>query len=289
MNDLRKRFNRWCLKNRNKGLRNLMLVIAIGNLVTYFLSVIDPSKAVYSLLCFSRSAILKGQLWRLVTYVFTYLLDTSGVSFFLSAISLFCYYQFGKILEGAWGPFRFNLYYLVGVLLNDIFALIFGWTCTATDLNLSLFLAIATLAPESQVLLFFIIPIKMKWLAWVYLGFTVFNVVTFFGYGPQYFLWLMPIVPLLNYFLFFGKDVRNVLPAFLTSGKAHPGASRSKPNQNWASSYQQKNTQPAYRHKCAVCGRTDTQYPDLEFRYCSKCNGFYCYCIDHINNHEHII
>ncbi|MCQ2421052.1 MAG: rhomboid family intramembrane serine protease [Clostridia bacterium] len=286
MQELRKRFDRWCLKNRNKGIRNLMLVIAIGNLITYFLSSIDPSRVVYSFLCFSRSAILRGQIWRLFTYVFTYLLDARGISFLLAAVSLFCYYQFGKILEQIWGSFRFNLYYLTGILLNDIFSLIFGWSCTATDLNLSLFLAVATIAPEAQVLLFFILPIKMKWMAWVYLGFTVFNVLQLFSYGPLYFLWLAPIVPLLNYILFFGKDIRNVLPDFLRTKPRR--SSQSRPNANWASSYQQKNAKPAYRHKCTVCGRTDTQYPNLEFRYCSKCSGFYCYCIDHINNHEHI-
>lgn len=288
MNNLRKRFDRWCAKNRNMGIRNLMLIIAIGNLVIYFLSSIDPSGVVYNWLYFSRSAILRGQVWRLFTYVFTYLLDTTGISFFLAAVSLFCYYQFGKIIESIWGPFRFNLYYLAGVILNDIFAMFFGWPCTATHLNLSLFLAFATLIPESNVLLFFVIPLKAKWLAWVYLGFTVYNVIQLLGLGPLYFLWLMPIVPLLNYFLFFGKNVRNVLPDFLKSGKVRTGASRSKPNKSWTSSYQQKNAQPTYRHKCTVCGRTDAEYPDLEFRYCSKCNGFYCYCIDHINNHAHI-
>ena len=90
MNELRKRFERFFLKNRDKGIPNLMLVIAIGNLAVYVFSLIDPSNLVYSYLCFSRAAILKGQVWRLVTYVFTYLLDTRGWSFFLSLVSLFC-------------------------------------------------------------------------------------------------------------------------------------------------------------------------------------------------------
>ena len=80
MNELRKRFERFFLKNRDKGIPNLMLVIAIGNLAVYVFSLIDPSNLVYSYLCFSRAAILKGQVWRLVTYVFTYLLDTRGWS-----------------------------------------------------------------------------------------------------------------------------------------------------------------------------------------------------------------
>ena len=167
MKDLRRRFERFCLKNRNKGISNLMLVIAIGNLAVYVLSLIDPSNVVYRYLCFSRSAILHGQVWRLVSYIFTYLLDTRGWSFFLAAVSLFCYYQFGRILESYWGAFRSNLYYLTGILLTDLAALLLGSGADAGALNLSLFLAVATIAPEAKVLLFFVIPIKMKYMAWV--------------------------------------------------------------------------------------------------------------------------
>ena len=99
MKDLRRRFERFCLKNRGKGIPNLMLVIAIGNLAVYALSYIDPSNIVYSYLCFSRSAILRGQVWRLFSYIFTYLNDVRGAGLLLAAVSLFCYYQFGKILE----------------------------------------------------------------------------------------------------------------------------------------------------------------------------------------------
>ena len=176
MKDLRRRFERFCLKNRGKGIPNLMLVIAIGNLAVYALSYIDPSNIVYSYLSFSRSAILRGQVWRLFSYIFTYLNDVRGAGLLLAAVSLFCYYQFGKILESYWGSFRFNLYYLTGLVLTDLAAMLLGAGADATALNLSLFLAVATIAPEAKVLLFFFIPIKMKYMAWVYLGFTVLNV-----------------------------------------------------------------------------------------------------------------
>ncbi len=292
MKDLRRRFERFCLKNRNKGIPNLMLVIAIGNLAVYVLSLIDPSNVVYRYLCFSRSAILQGQVWRLVSYIFTYLLDTRGWSFFLAAVSLFCYYQFGRILESYWGAFRFNLYYLTGVLLTDLAALLLGSGADAGALNLSLFLAVATIAPEAKVLLLFVIPIKMKYMAWVYLGFTAVNIFTYLQlYSALTFYWLLPVVPLLNYFLFFGSDVRNILPDALRY-RQHKNyrttGTSARPNANWARGYQSKTGERPYRHKCTVCGRTDTEYPNLEFRYCSKCNGYYCYCIDHINNHVHI-
>ena len=213
MKDLRRRFERFCLKNRGKGIPNLMLVIAIGNLVVYALSRVDPSNIVYSYLCFSRSAILRGQVWRLFTYVFTYLNDTAGIYLFLAVVSLFCYYQFGKILESYWGPFRFNLYYLTGLLLTDLAALLLGSGADAAALNLSLFLAVATIAPEARVLLLFFIPLKMKYMAWVYLGGTVLSVFLYLRIAPFLsFYWLLPIVPLLNYLLFFGSDVKNILP-----------------------------------------------------------------------------
>ena len=286
MKDLRRRFERFCLKNRGKGIPNLMLVIAIGNLAVYALSYIDPSNIVYSYLCFSRSAILRGQVWRLFSYIFTYLNDVRGAGLLLAAVSLFCYYQFGKILESYWGTFRFNLYYLTGLVLTDLAAMLLGAGADASALNLSLFLAVATIAPEAKVLLFFFIPIKMKYMAWVYLGFTVLNVVSTYLSNPYSLAWLFPLLALLNYFLFFGSDIRNV---FTTSPRRKaPRQPHARPNPNWANGYQSKTGERPYRHKCTVCGRTDTEYPNLEFRYCSKCKGYYCYCIDHINNHVHI-
>ena len=309
MKELRRRFDRFCLKNRNKGIPNLMMVIGIGNVITYILSVIDPSHVVYSLLCFSPTKVLHGQVWRLFSYIFTYLLDASSWGVLLAAVSLYCCYQFGKILENYWGTLRFNLYYLVGLLMTDLAALLMGYPATASALNLSLFLAVATIAPDLRVYLMFILPLKLKYLAWVYLGVTAWNVVQMLlSYSLLRFYWLMPLVPLANYFLFFGKSCMNVLPGGNRVGarkfqfKRKSGGNSGNPN--WASKYRSASGRrpgsgnhgefkkvvdaPAYRHKCTVCGRTDVSNPELEFRYCSKCNGFYCYCQDHINNHVHI-
>lgn len=297
MENFRKNMERFFLKNRNKGLPNLMLYIAVGNLLVYVLSAIDPSYVVYSALRFSANAILHGQVWRLFTYVLTYMVDVSMSSLtgpLLGALSLFCYYQFGKILESYWGCFRFNMYYLAGIVLTDLVALLLGASVSSSALNLSLFLAVATIAPDAQVLLMFIIPLKFKYLAWFYLAITALNVVlSLIQGGLLSFAWLLQLVPLANYFLFFGKDFMNLFPRSWHSGRTyqtrqaspHAGA---RPNPNWANGYQGKNGERPYRHKCTVCGRTDTEYPNLEFRYCSKCKGYYCYCIDHINNHTHI-
>lgn len=292
MNELRRKWNRFLYNNANKGIPNLMLYISVGTLIVYFFTLIDPSNVLYRFLCFNRSAILHGQVWRLFTYIF--IPTSGGIWLFLL---LFAYYGIGRMVEAVWGTLKFNLFYLCGVLIMDIAGLILGRTATTYYLNLSLFLALATMYPDNKVLLMYIIPIKMKYLAWVYLAFTVFDVIRgdFFS-----------IFALLNYFIFFGKDCRNVLP-----GADHVGSRKFQfkrnsggGNPNWANKYRSATGRrpgsgnhgeykkvvdaPTYRHKCTVCGRTDVSNPELEFRYCSKCNGYYCYCQDHINNHVHI-
>lgn len=286
LKNLRRDFERFCYRHRNKGIPNLMLFIALGTAIMYVFMMIDPSNLLYSALCFDRTSILHGQIWRLLTYIFI----PSDSNPLLLAISLFFYYYIGRAIESSWGPFRFNLFYFTGMLITDIAALLLGVNATVGNLNLSLVLAFATMFPENQVLLFFIIPLKMKYLAWVYFALTIWEVI---AYPLPYNLF--PIFALLNYFLFFGSDILAVLPDFLTRGRGRKKSfgsfftqKKQKPNPNWASGYQSKSGQKPYRHKCTVCGRTDTDYPNLEFRYCSKCKGYYCYCIDHINNHAHI-
>ena len=287
MKNLRRDFERFCYRHQNKGIHNLMLYIAIGTVVMYIFMLIDPSYVLYNALCFSRSMILHGQIWRLITYIFI----PADNNVFLMVIMLFFYYQIGRMLESQWGVFRFNLFYFSGVLLMDIGALLLNAAASVSYLNLSLILAFATLYPENKVMLFFIIPLKMKYLAWFYFAITILQVIfSFFPYN------LFPIFALLNYFLFFGSSILGVLPDFMQpKGRSRKpfgdfGKKRQteQPNPNWADGYHSKKGEKPYRHKCTVCGRTDTEYPDLEFRYCSKCNGYYCYCIDHINNHAHI-
>ena len=274
MKNLRRNFERLCYKHRNKGIPNLMLYISIGMLVVYLFSTFDPQNVLYFALRFDRDAILRGQVWRLISYIF---IPSDNNPLFL-AISMYFYYILGKSIESIWGTFRFNLFYFCGILITDIAALLMGVSAGASSLNLSLLLAFATLFPENQVLLFFIIPLKMKYLAWFYFVVTIINAL-----GMNFF----PLFALLNYFLFFGSDILQVLPDFMQP-KGRQYRKKQKPNPNWAKDYQKKAAAPLYRHKCTVCGRTDTQYPDLEFRYCSKCNGYYCYCMDHINDHAHI-
>ena len=289
MKNLRRNFERFCYQNRNRGIPNLMLYIALGTALVYILSLVDESNTLYYVLCFNRELILRGQVWRLFSYVLTY--STSNI--LIMVISLFCYYSLGRAMENTWGTFRFNLFYLTGVLMMDVFCMIFGGSASVVYLNLSLLIGFATLYPNAQFLLFYIIPVKAWILGLFYLGITLYNVIilTLSGYIPQN---LFPLIAIANYFLFFGKDVKNVLPLswrIRLSRKAKSKANKSSGTIPFPKAASRQNSAPAkesYTHKCTVCGRTDVTNPELEFRYCSRCNGYYCYCEDHINNHTHI-
>ena len=292
MKNLRTSFERFCYANRYKGIPNLMLYIAVGTAIVYLVGQMAGNYALYSVLCFHRESILQGQVWRLFTYPLTY--GTGNSSLLLIGISLLCYYSLGRAMENIWGTLKFNLFYFTGMILMDIYCLIFGGQADVTYLNLSLFLSYATLYPDSHFLLFFFIPVK----AWIFALFdlviVVLDLVTLsFPYN------LFSVISLANYFLFFGSDVLNVLPMawranfrrMLRRGKQSAAAKQQpKVIPFNAGSYEASAAQPKapYTHRCTVCSRTDISHPDLEFRYCSRCNGYYCYCEEHISNHSHI-
>ena len=291
MKNLRTQFERFCYKNRHKGIPNLMLYIALGTAVVYVMSQIAGNFTLYYLLCFDRTAILQGQIWRLFTYPLTYGAGSSNL--LLIAISLFCYYTLGRVIENSWGTFRFNLFYFSGILMMDVYCMIFGGYASVTYLNLSLFLSYATMFPDAHFLLFFIIPIK----AWFFGLFDLLLVVLDVISNP-FPTNLFSVISIANYLLFFGKDVLNLLPrswrtntrrTFQKRNHRSPGSGpKVIPFPNAAPSEASAVQKAPYTHRCTVCGRTDLSHPDLEFRYCSKCNGYYCYCEEHISNHTHI-
>lgn len=257
-----------------------MLYICIGNAVVYLMSQIAGNTFLYSLLMFSRAAILQGQVWRLITYPLT--MYNNNILFMM--ISLLCYYSLGNAIEHRWGTCRFNLFYLSGIVMMDIYCMIFGGQATVYYLNMGLFLVYATTYPDAGFLLFFIIPVK----AWIFalfdLAVILLGVVTDpFPYN------LFPLIALANYFLFMGKDVLNLLPLSwrMKLGKATQKTSAQQGPKviHFRTAEQPKQN---YNHRCTVCGRTDVSNPELEFRYCSRCKGYYCYCQDHISNHTHV-
>lgn len=303
MNNLRKNFERFCFQNRNKGIPNLMLYIAIGNAIVSLFGLLNNGDFLYSMLCFDKNEILNGQVWRLFTYVFT----QSGGGF-IGLIFIYFFYMLGRHVELRMGTFRFNLYYLSGVILMDIFAMIFCpvipeliqtqreyemliatvpiYQNMAYYLHLSLLLTFATTNPDSQFYVFFIIPVRGWIIAVIYLVLVVADIFNL-SYPVFYFPHnLFPLVALANYLLFTGSDIVNLLPLQLRVRRkktVRPTAGGPIPFRK-----EEDAIHSHYTHKCTVCGRTDVTNPELEFRYCSRCSGYHCYCQDHINNHDHI-
>ena len=288
MKKLRGRFDRFCFRHRDKGIPNLMMYIALGSALVYIMSLIDQTNALYYFLCFDRAAILRGQVWRLFTYALTF--DMGNVLY--TAIGLLCYYSLGRAIENSWGTLRFNLFYFSGMIMMDIYCMIFGGYANVDYLNLSLFLAYATMYPDAQFLFLFIIPVKAWIFALMDLLLVIFGLIAY-PFPAN----LFSVISLANYFLFFGKDVLNVIPVssrmnarrLFRKGPKKAQKAKTIPFPN-AGSYQATVATPQapFTHKCTVCGRTDVSDPELEFRYCSRCKGYHCYCQDHINNHAHI-
>ena len=278
---------RFCARHPRFGIPNLMLYIVAGNVIVYLLMMFTQRADANALafLSLNTAAVLRGELWRIVTYVFV----PGSSNMFMLLISLYFYYWIGSTLEQRWGTPRFTIYYLGGVVLTIIGTLAasaisgnpYLFAAGADYVNLSMFLAFAVLFPDATVLLFFIIPVKMKWLAYLDAAMFAFDVVRCLLAGN----WggaLLPVIALLNFAVFIWPEVHYM---------ADRAAYRHRPQTvqfKRAAQQQQKQTrQQGYHHKCAVCGRTDTDYPDLQFRYCSKCAGYHCFCQDHIFTHVH--
>ncbi|WP_298140083.1 hypothetical protein [Acidiferrobacter sp.] len=257
---LERRFGRYAVANL------MAYIIGVQGLV-FLMARTPQGPHILANLRFDPALIARGEVWRLVSFV-AIPPSFSIWAFFI----LYLYYIFGARLEEEWGDFRFNVYYLSGVVLSVIGAFLAGASATATYLNLSLFLAFATIDPEFSILLFFVIPVKVKylaWLAWLAVAFAVL-----FEPLP---IKVMVGVSLLNYFVFFGEDIRRRVRAGIAFG---PRRSRFR-----ASMHAGTGT-PI--HRCTVCGATEHDDPKLEFRYCSKCAGHHEYCLTHLGSHDHI-
>ena len=284
MNKLRDAVDRFCARHPRFGIPNLMLYIVIGNVAVYLLSVLTRANDIgaLSFLAFSLRGLLRGEVWRIITFIFV----PGFTSPFWLIVSLYFYYWIGSTLEREWGTARFNLYYFSGTLLTVLGAVLAGLITGQVDLlvagttyvNLSMFLAFAVLFPDMQVLIFFILPVKMKWLAWGDGAIFALNVVLSLIKGDWVGV-ILPIVALLNFLVFIWPEIQR-----LHDRRRHQTARQTV---NFRKAVRQQQQQKGYRHKCAVCGRTDADYPDLQFRYCSKCAGYHCFCQDHIFTHVH--
>ncbi|MGL5151247.1 MAG: rhomboid family intramembrane serine protease [Clostridium sp.] len=252
-------------------IHNLMLYIVMTNAIVYFLMRMDGFSGFINSLALFPSKVLEGEVWRLLTFIF---IPPNGGLFTLF-FSLYFYYIAGSGLEHEWGGFKFNMYYLCGMIATILVSFATGIPGVPTFINLSLFLAFARINPDMEVLLFFLIPLKIKYLAWfnwaiiLYQGFMA-------TMDSNWGMLLYIVAPVLNFFLFFGKDL-------VTNGFRRGSSIKRK-----AEYKSQSTPKKDYFHKCTVCGITDVDDPDMEFRYCSKCSGKHGYCKNHINDHEHI-
>lgn len=273
MKNPRSQIEKFCYKHPNFGVPNLMKYVAIANIAFWLISAVNPVLASY--LVFSPYHILHGQVWRLIT--FALIPPGTGI---LTFIAVYFYYWIGSTLEQYWGTPQFNVYFFSGLILTVLYGFLIYFTTginigvTAEYVYLSMFFSFAALFPDMQVLLFFIIPIKMKWLALVDAAFFVLSVIT-----NPFPVNLLPIVAIMNFIIFCGGDLLRMIPK-------RPSANTVNFRRE-SRRIKREQAVKLYNHKCSVCGRTDTDYPELEFRYCSRCAGYHCFCQDHINNHIH--
>ena len=273
MKDPRSYIERFCAKHPNFGIPRLMLYVAIGNAAFWLLGVVNARLWPY--LVFDPYLVLHGQVWRLISFAF--IPPSTGM---LALIAIYFYYWIGSTLEQYWGTPQFTIYFFTGIILTVLYGFLIYFITgvsipiTAEYVYLSMFFSFAVLFPDMQVLLFFVIPVKMKWLAILDAAFFVYGILT-----ASFPMNLLPVVAVLNFFLFCGGDLLRMLPR-------RPSA-KTVNFRRESERIRREQRDQLYRHKCAVCGRTDVTNPELEFRYCSRCAGYHCFCQDHINNHIH--
>lgn len=257
------------------AIHNLMYYIIILYGIGFVISMVEP--ALYPMfLSLNAEAILHGQVWRL----FTFLICQPSSGFLFNLIAMYLYYSLGTSLERSWGAFRFNVYFFMGVLGHIVAAFLiyfitgYSIPITTYNLNNSLLLAFVVIFPELQFYLMGILPIKAKWLG-IFIGAGFLYEFIFGSMGSRIEIGMS----MLNFVAFF----------MLTKGKSiNPKEIKRK--QEFKTNMKKAEVQKIIltQHKCAVCGRTSAEHPDLEFRYCSKCEGNLEYCMDHLYTHKHV-
>lgn len=279
---------------------NLMLYVVIVQAVGYIITYTKPELLFY--LSLNPAAIITGQVWRLVTWV---LVPEQYMNLFMAIISLYCFYSLGRALERALGSFYLNLFFLSGCIFSVIGAFIMTGIATgalmiSTDLgmwqvlqllaegglslyamyylNLSLILAFAICFPDARFYVFFVIQIPAKVLGIIYACLQAATVIFAFMDGFAYGLITLVAV---------GASLLNVILFFLWTKRSRFKSPKEIKRQR-EYKVKMKRASAVSRHKCAICGQTNESNPDLQFRYCSKCEGNYEYCSEHLFTHEHV-
>lgn len=261
---------------------NLMLYILTGNVLVYLMQMFLGADLT-AMLAFNRDAILAGQVWRIISFIFIPPAAFSGgmMSVLMAALIIFFYYSIGRQLEYAMGSFAFTMYYLIGMLGVIAVGCIFGGSISGVYLNTSLFFAYAVYFPDELILFMFFLPIKIKYLAYFSGAFLILQFALTSLLGK-----ILILTGVLNFLLFFGKS--------LFGRQMTHWSSRKRQHQRWKviqggkNPYQSaKESHSAAKHCCEICGRTEIDSPELEFRYCSACEGYHEYCMEHLHNHTH--
>lgn len=265
------------------AIRNLSLYLIICYAFGYVIQMVNAEFFAY--LTLEPIYVLRGQIWRLFTWV---LVPPSTSNFFFTLLMLYFYYSIGSNMERVWGTFRYNVYLFSGMLFTVLGAFLafavyqFGYGQTPVGIglfvstyyvNMSIFLAYAATFPQMQVVIFLLIipvPIRVKWMGIIYGALLIMEALGSSTVGR-----IIILASLLNFVVFF----------FTSRNRMYVSPKQIHRRQVYHREV--KKAQPITRHKCAICGRTDESHPDLEFRFCSKCEGNYEYCQDHLFTHEH--
>lgn len=279
LNKMERKFGRYAIDN-------LTMYIIATYVVGYVLEMVGGNLT--SFLYLDPYYILHGQIWRVFSWL---LVPPSGLSIF-TVIMLFFYYSIGTTLERTWGAFRYNVYIFGGILWTIIGAFLlyaimyvtyggpvafggFGSAFSTYYISLSIFLGFAMTYPDMQVMLYFIIPLKIKYLAWLDLAYLAYDLNR--GNFAIRIVILCSLMNVLIYFLM-TRNYRRIDPREIHRKQQFKKAVNMGRAGNGSSPI----------HRCAVCGRTEKDDPSLEFRFCSRCNGNYEYCQDHLFNHKHV-
>lgn len=311
MSEFEKRFGRYAI-------RNLPLIMIITYAVGYIIRFINPDFLMY--LNLNPYQIIHGQVWRLVTWL---LVPPNDSNIFWVAVMLFCYYSIGISLERTWGTYKFNVYLfsgigfmLVGAFLILIISYIAGGGLVAAlygqyvaavfstyYINMSILLAFAATFPDATFLFMFFIPVKAKWMTILYGVFLAYRIISDLvvrfsstARMDEKMIAMVDLVAmfaaLLNLLIFYlsnrkGLGVRPIRMRSAASAGRRNTYSRSA-NQGRAGRDLTRSSGVVTRHKCAICGRTEIDVPNMQFRFCSKCEGNYEYCEDHLYTHTHV-
>lgn len=236
-------------------------------------------------LCLNMQAVLHGQVWRLVTFM----VYPPGGGLVMSLLIMLIYYHFGTTLERCWGAFRFNLFVFSGIFFHIVAAVVvtlLEGNCIlagANYLHMTMMLAFITEFPDTVFYVMYILPVKAKWIGIVdaiYLGAMIV-----FGL-------LSPLIPTIQISDFTTGVVvllcvLNYIIYFFSAPGSHYTPRQIKRRVEFAHKVKAPMAKAGH-HRCAVCGRTEADGDELEFRFCSKCKGNFEYCQDHLYTHKHV-